>query len=120
MPLETQEQRVSTLNATILNLLDNASKQNSAAIGTRIKKIGLTVKPLQNQTPFMDKPSRGWAIDLDRNAEYEIPDMKDRACNGIMSKGLWFTEAHIETGGDESISHVARGNKVFKSAVSTV
>ena len=57
--LENQEQSAFTLNTSILNLLDKASKKKSAAFGKRLKNFGLTIKPLQDQTSFMDKPFRG-------------------------------------------------------------
>ena len=33
--------------------------------------------------------------------------------NGIETNGIWFSDGHVEVGGDDSISYTSFGSKLF-------
>ena len=60
------------------------------------------------------KTSYGWAMEMSSFTEMERPSYLDvNEQNAIITWGGWFTEGHIELAGDESISHVPIGKKVY-------
>ena len=40
--------------------------------------------------------------------------------DGVVAMGQWFTAGHIETGGDESVTHVPLGEKIHRKARSSL
>ena len=52
------------------------------------------------------------SFSLDGLVEYQVPQILTLSkLEGIFSSGSWYTKGHIETGGDNSITHVPVGKK---------
>ena len=56
--------------------------------------------------------SVAYSFNLDGLVEYQVPQILTLTkLDGIFSFGNWYTAGHIETGGDDSITHVPLGKK---------
>ena len=55
-----------------------------------------------------------WSFSIDGLVDYEIPSgLHLTKLDAIASFGLWYTGGHVETGGDDSITHVPVGKKLM-------
>ena len=71
----------------------------------RIKKLDSTE---------WNEDSHAWNMHMDDLVETSIPVvLKGGASSAILALGKWFTDAHIEEGGDDSISYTPIGQKIF-------
>ena len=58
--------------------------------------------------------SSAWSFSVDGLVDYEIPSgLHLTKLDAIASFGLWYTGGHVETGGDDSITHVPVGKKLM-------
>ena len=113
-PIETKSQDVFKSEEDLLKLNDGAPKTSATETRKGLSTNGLVVKALQYNEKFKKEPPHEWAVVLGRHVKHGIPNsLQFGACNAILSSGLWFTEAHIEIGGDDSIAHVNREKKMF-------
>ena len=67
---------------------------------------------LERGDASLTSSSKAWSFALDSLAECVVPNsLCLTKLDGIASFGPWFTAGHIETGGDDSITHVPIGRK---------
>ena len=60
------------------------------------------------------KESNAWSFNVQGLAKYSIPEsLTITKLDGIIAFGNWFTAGHIETGGDDSITHTPVGRKLM-------
>ena len=65
----------------------------------------------RHDTEFMKK-SKAWSFNVQGLAKYSSPEsLTITKFDGIIAFGNWFTAGHIETGGDDSITHTPVGSK---------
>ena len=58
--------------------------------------------------------SKAWNMTMDDVVEYVLPENFTRGhSSAILSLGPWFTEGHVEEGGDDSIAFAPVGKKIF-------
>ena len=73
---------------------------------------GKMYQQLESGDASFTSSSKAWSFALDSLAECVVPNSLCLAkVDGIASFGPWFTAGHIETGGDDSITHVPIGRK---------
>ena len=80
--------------------------------GNGKKKVG-HVRRIENKFDEL-MPSYAVSFHIDHLCSWSVPkSLKFSSVAGIYCMGRWFTEAHIEVNGDDSISAVPIGKKVF-------
>ena len=58
--------------------------------------------------------SKGWTLPMSGLVDFTLPEnVEVTATDAIITLGLWFTEAHVEEGGDDSVSFTPLGVKSF-------
>ena len=63
--------------------------------------------------------SSAWYLSVDGLIDYEIPSgLHVTKLDAIASFGRWYTEGHVETGGDDSITHMPVGKHAIVSSSS--
>ena len=78
---------------------------------------GKMYQQLESGDARFTSPSKAWSFVLDSLAECVVPkSLCLTKLDGIASFGPWFTAGHIETGGDDSITHVPIGRKFMSIA----
>ena len=67
---------------------------------------------MQSGDPILGQNSKAWSFNLEGLVDYTVPEcITVTKLDGICSFGKWYTSAHIETGGDDSITFVPVGKK---------
>ena len=73
---------------------------------------GKMFQQLESGDASFSSSSKAWSFAVDSLAECVVPNsLCLTKIDGIASFGPWFTAGHIETGGDDSITHVPIGRK---------
>ena len=70
--------------------------------------------PISSLDSEYSKTSNAWSFNADGLCRYSFPNTLELTkIDGICSIGKWFTAGHVETGGDDSITHVPVGKKLM-------
>ena len=73
----------------------------------KLQKRSRMYKELQSGEPIFTQNSKAWSFNLEGLVDYTVPEcITLTKLDGICSFGNWYTSAHIETGGDDSITFV--------------
>ena len=115
-PMEVKNQQLFSLDTVFTSKL--SSVQSTSALrkiwnckGNGEPKINLTPIVCRDEA-FID--SKAWAFSVHHLSKYRMPkSLQFRTVDAIFSRGQWFTEAHVELCGDESISATLLGKKLF-------
>ena len=60
------------------------------------------------------KTAKGWSMEMSSLIDMEIPAYLGlQEQNAFITWAGWFTEGHIEFGGDESVAHVPNGKRTL-------
>ena len=80
----------------------------------KLEKRSRMYKELQSGDPVFTQNSKAWSFNLEGLVDYTVPEcITLTKLDGICSFGNWYTSAHIETGGDDSITFVPVGRKLM-------
>ena len=78
----------------------------------KLQKHSRMYKELQSGDPIFTQNSKAWSFNLEGLVDYTVPEcITLTKLDGICSFGNWYTSAHTETGGDDSITFVPVGKK---------
>ena len=115
IPIVIRNQRVFQMNAEFCQELSQPTTRMRWLVNMRkghmIDKTKL-YEPITSHDEALKTKSSAFLFNLDGLVEMSMPkSLVLTKSGGIMSFGPWFTGGHIETRGDDSITHVLVGKK---------
>ena len=114
-PIVIKDQQLIHVNESFRrNFAAAATSASNLLTCIRTKKLKMKSRVYQEikSDVLFAKSSRAWSLDLGSLVDYQLPScVVLNKLDAIASFGPWFTSGHIETGGDDSITHGPVGNK---------
>ena len=115
--VEIESQQVMRMNRRFERELIKCKKFEDVQAIWNVKGNGKTklgdVKKIESRFEEI-KPQSAVAFHMDHLCAWSVPEsLNFTSVAGIYSFGTWFTEAHIEVNGDDSITAIPYGKKVF-------
>lgn len=88
--------------------------QDAAQLQTVLDKHSLDSRELRVVSSASFPSCTGWSFGLQKQVSTTLPDgLVFQNADALLTTGAWFTEAHIEIAGDDSISLTLFGQKLF-------
>ena len=119
-PVEVMNQQLFSLDAGFISKLSSVKSTSTLRKICKCKengKLKITLAPIVSRDEaFID--SKAWAFSVHHLSKYSMPNsLYFRTVDAIFSRGQWFTEAHVELCGEDSISATLLGKQLFLYAL---
>ena len=109
IPINIENQQLFKMKSDLVNKVE--SSIDASQLFRQIESHRVYTKIASGDLEFTIQSS-AWCLSVDGSVDYQIPSgLHLNKLDAIASFGLWYTGGHVETGGDDSITHVPVGKK---------
>ena len=117
-PIVVKNQQLFKINGNFVKAITECRSADSIVAMMqqkwKIRKRERFYGSIKSHDTEFTKESNAWSFNVQGLAKYSIPEsLTITKLDGNIAFGNWFTAGHIETGGDDSITHTPVGRKLM-------